>query len=74
MMGARKKLQPKPKGEVPEEENGAASENEGEGATDDSSDIDGPIYITDDLTKARASLAYKARVAKQKGEITDTWV
>ena len=74
MMGARKKLRPKPQGEVPDEENRAATENEGDGAADDSSDIDGPIYIADDLTKARATLAYKVRVAKRNREITDTWV
>ena len=32
------------------------------------------IYIGDDLTKARANLAFKARQAKRNKEISDTWV
>ena len=32
------------------------------------------IYITGDLIKLRAYLAYRARVAKRQEEITDTWV
>ena len=32
------------------------------------------IYIADDLTKARAYLAFKAREAKRNGELLDTWV
>ena len=33
-----------------------------------------PIYLSDDLTKARAKLAYEARVTKRKGLIKGTWV
>ena len=32
------------------------------------------IYNTDDLTKLRTYLAYRARVAKRQKEIADTWV
>ena len=32
------------------------------------------IYLADDLTKMRANLAFKAREAKRKGELMDTWV
>ena len=32
------------------------------------------IYITDNLTKFRATLPYKARIAKYEGHIADTWV
>ena len=32
------------------------------------------IYISDDLTKMRANLAYQARQAKRAGKIADTWV
>ena len=32
------------------------------------------IYLADDLTKTRANLAFKAREAKRKGELMDTWV
>ena len=32
------------------------------------------VYITDDLTKARASLAYQTRVLKRSKRILDTWV
>ena len=32
------------------------------------------IYISDDLTKTRANLAYQARQAKRAGKLTDTWV
>ena len=32
------------------------------------------VYITDDLTKARVSLAYQARVLKLSKRILDTWV
>ena len=31
------------------------------------------IYISDDLTKMRANLAYQARQVKRAGRITDTW-
>ena len=32
------------------------------------------VFITDDLTKARAKLAYQARVLKRNRSILDTWV
>ena len=32
------------------------------------------IYISDDLTKARANLAFGARQAKRSHQISDTWV
>ena len=32
------------------------------------------VFITDDLTKARASLVYQARVLKRNHKIQDTWV
>ena len=33
-----------------------------------------PIYLSDDLTKVRAKLAYEARVTKRKGLIKGTWI
>ena len=33
-----------------------------------------PVYITDDLTKVRAKIAYLARELKRKVKIRDTWV
>ena len=33
-----------------------------------------PVYITDDLTKGRAKIAYLARELKRKVKIRDTWV
>ena len=48
-----------------------------EGEKDDEDDwtADGlKINIADDLTKIRANLAYRARVAKRNHEIMDTWV
>ena len=33
-----------------------------------------PVYITDDLTKGRAKIAYLARELKRKIKIRDTWV
>ena len=50
---------------------GQTSEN------DDDEDVlaDGThIYISDDLTKARANLAFRARQAKRSHQISDTWV
>ena len=32
------------------------------------------IYLADELMKTKANLAFKAREAKRKGELTDTWV
>ena len=32
------------------------------------------IFISDDLTKARANLAYQARQARRQGSITETWI
>ena len=32
------------------------------------------IYISDDLTKRKATLAYRARMAKRNGGLLDTWV
>ena len=53
-------------------------------ATDDNDEIssvdnawrqDGEkIYISDDLTKRKATLAYRARMAKRNGGLLDTWV
>ena len=44
---------------------------------EDEADDEGPlpaIYITDNLTKFRTTLPYKARIAKHEGHIADTWV
>ena len=45
---------------------------------DNTEDADIPtwtkVFITDDLTKARAKLAYQARVLKRNRSILDTWV
>ena len=32
-----------------------------------------PVYVADDLTKQRANLAYRARLLRRSGSITDTW-
>ena len=32
------------------------------------------IHLADDLMKTKASLALKAREAKRKGELSDTWI
>ena len=32
------------------------------------------VYLTDDLTKRRAQLAYQARQLKREGKLSDTWV
>ena len=32
------------------------------------------IYISDDLTKRKATLAYRACMAKRNGGLLDTWV
>ena len=51
--------------------------SEDEEVVEDGGDDEGPlpaIYIADDLTKHRATLAYKARVAKREHLIADTWV
>ena len=32
------------------------------------------IYMSDDLTKRRATLAYRARMARRNKEIQETWV
>ena len=84
-MEARKKLRLRSEtnGDAPDpgpghgaEETSATSEVE-EDDEDDEDDwtADGlKIYIADDLTKRRANLAYRARVAKINHEIMDTWV
>ena len=33
-----------------------------------------PVYISDDLTRNRAKIAYEARMMKRQGLISDTWV
>ena len=33
-----------------------------------------PIYISDDLTKRRANLAFEARKLKRANHIQDTWI
>ena len=32
------------------------------------------VYLTDDLTKRRAQLAYHTRQLKREGKLSDTWV
>ena len=53
------------------------SEVEGEDAAEEEQKREGPltvIYISDDLTKLQANLAYRARVAKCENKISDTWI
>ena len=33
-----------------------------------------PVYISEDLTRNRAKIAYEARMMKRQGLISDTWV
>ena len=76
VMAKRKNLRNQNPGELrPGRENGEA---QGEDHTDtvngDTEQELPKVYITDDLTKARASLAYQARVLKRSKRILDTWV
>ena len=62
--------------------------SESPSGTDDAADDDGTaptdeydwcqdnekVYMSDDLTKRKATLAYKAHLAKKNNEIQDTWV
>ena len=79
VLGARSNLRPKESpphqqkqpGQQPQSDDVATS------ATDEEHEGQVPlpvIYITDDLTKLRAYLAYRARVAKRQKEIANTWV
>ena len=69
----------RPKGSPPHQQPGQQpqSDDVATNATDEEHEGQVPlpvIYITDDLTKLRAYLAYRARVAKRQKEIADTWV
>ena len=78
VMAARSKLRPKKPPRHQQQQEGQQPEAE-EAATDDTDEEqEGPlpkVYITDDLIRLRAKLAYRARVARrQGGEIAETWV
>ena len=71
VMTARKSLRLPNADQVPEDHD-EPQNNDNE---DDDIPFNGiPIYLSDDLTKARAKLAYEARVTKRKGLIKGTWV
>ena len=74
VMAARSKLRPK----SPHVISNSRKVKAEEAATDDTDEEqEGPlpkVYITDDLTKLWAKLAYRARVARRQGEIAETWV
>ena len=77
VMDARKRLRKK-KPKDPQQRHAADEHLENiEEVVGEEEDDEGPlpaVYIADDLTKFRATLAYKARVAKRDKEILDTWV
>ena len=77
VMAARSKLRPKKSPRHQQQQEGQQPEAE-EAATDDTDEEqEGPlpkVYITDDLTRLQAKLAYRARVARRQGEIAETWV
>ena len=89
VISERKKLRKTPtavpngRDELPQQPQEPAQDSTGVGdATDDeSSSVDNAwrqdgekIYISDDLTKRKATLAYRARMAKRNGGLLDTWV
>ena len=77
VMDARKQLHKK-KPRDPQQQQAADEHLENiEEVVGEEEDDEGPlpaVYIADDLTKFRATLAHKARVAKRDKEILDTWV
>ena len=76
-MAARSKLRLKRSPRHQQQQEGQQPEAE-EAATDGTDEEqEGPlpkVYITDDLTRLRAKLAYRTRVARRQGEIAETWV
>ena len=67
-----------PQGPLPElEEDPPRSDGEDDGGLNNNN-MNWPdgnkIFISDDLTKARAALAYQAREARRQGSITETWI
>ena len=76
-METRDKLRPERTTPHQQQQPAQQSKGEGEDATEEEQEIEGPlpvIYISDDLTKFRANLAYRARVAKRQNKISDTWI
>ena len=54
--------------------NGVADEEDSYKEREDHPEPQPIIYISDDLTKTRATLAFRAREAKGQRLITDTWI
>ena len=77
VMETREKLRPERTTPHQQHQPAQQSKGEGEDATEEEQGREGPlpvIYISDDLTKFRANLAYRARVAKRQNKISDTWI